>query len=634
MPGTSAARHIALPLWARALLFAVAYMAAAELGIVLSVQSAFCSFWPPAGLFVAILLISEREDWPVLIGAGVLGNLASDLLHSHGAVAALGFALANSLEALTAATLVRSLAGGRPRLDRLRQVIAFAAVGAVLAPIVGATVGTGVVTFTSPGVTWWTTWYTWWISDVLGIAVVGSVVLTAIGQWDRLRDRPQPEPRRAFRPVVRAMIIAVPFSVLSYFVFAPAGGGTPWKFLVTPGLVACGIVGGPLGGAVSLLLVVLGGLWGMVSGTPVTSVASSVVATRVMQAQAFFVVGGITTLALAAVIAENRGHAHEARNAAERFRLLFDTMREGVAYCRMIYDGGRAVDWVYLQVNEAFGEITGLRDAVGRRALDLLPSLDEANPELLEFYGEVADTGIHAVFDSAVPAIGRTLRVSVTSPARGDFLAVFEDVTARVAEEKALAEGSRRLEKMVYDVAEAMGSVVEARDPYTQGHQVQVAVLAHRIAREMRLSEDELDGISMAGLLHDIGKLRVPAEILTKPGLLSPIEFSLIKEHPERGYEILHHIDFPWPVADAVRQHHERLDGSGYPAGLHGDAIMLPARILAVADVVSAMASHRPYRPVVGLDQAMEEISTHPELYDAAVVQACLRVHERGETGL
>jgi putative nucleotidyltransferase with HDIG domain len=634
LSGAPSARHGLVPLWGKALLFACAYAVAAELGALLSVQRTFATFWPPAGLFVAVLLISERRDWPVLIGAGVLANLGLDVLHGRALLATLGFSFANALEALTAATLVGRLVGARPRLDRLREVIAFAAVGAILAPVVGATIGAAVVTATSPAATWWTAWYTWWIADVLGIVVVGSVILTAVGHIDRFRDRPKAAARRALRPVVRALLIAAPFAVLSYAVFAPAAGGTSWKFLTTPGLVACGIVGGPLGAAVSVSLVVLGGLYGMVSGAPVTSLVSAEVATGVWQAQAFFVVGGIITMALAAVIAEDRGHAHEARNAAERFRLLFDTMREGVAYSRMVYKDGRPVDWVYMQVNEAFGTMTGLHDVVGRHASDLVPGLDETNPELLEVYGDVARTGAPALFDSTVPAFGRTLRISVTSPARGDFLAVFEDATERVAEEKALADGKRRLEKMVYDVAEAMGSVVEARDPYTQGHQVQVALLAHRIARELGLTEEELDGISMAGLLHDIGKLRVPAEILTKPGTLSPIEFSLIREHPERGYEILNHIDFPWPVAATVRQHHERLDGSGYPAGLRGDDILLPARILGVADVVAAMASHRPYRPMVGLDQAIEEICTHPELYDERVVTALLNLHERGETGL
>ncbi len=150
----------------------------------------------------------------------------------------------------------------------------------------------------------------------------------------------------------------------------------------------------------------------------------------------------------------------------------------------------------------------------------------------------------------------------------------------------------------------------------------------------MGLTDDALNEISMAGLLHDIGKLRIPAEILTKPGVLSVAESALIREHPDQGFEILSHIEFPWPVAEIARQHHERLDGSGYPRGLSGAEIMLPARILAVADVVEAMASHRPYRPAVGLDQAIEEISSHPEQYDSQVVAACVRLYDRGAIGL
>jgi putative nucleotidyltransferase with HDIG domain len=187
---------------------------------------------------------------------------------------------------------------------------------------------------------------------------------------------------------------------------------------------------------------------------------------------------------------------------------------------------------------------------------------------------------------------------------------------------------------MVYDVAAAMGSVVEARDPYTQGHELRVADLARKIAAELDLTQDEIDGIGMAGLLHDIGKLRIPAEILTKPGILSAAEFSLIREHPRQGHEILDHIDFPWPVAETVLWHHERQDGSGYPDGLRGDEIPLAARILAVADVVEAMSSHRPYRPIVGLPQAIEEISSNPQRYDATVVSACVELYKRGETGL
>jgi putative nucleotidyltransferase with HDIG domain len=399
--------------------------------------------------------------------------------------------------------------------------------------------------------------------------------------------------------------------------------------------VTCAITGGPLGAALGLLVIALGGLVGMVSGAPNVALVGSTYATSVLQAQAFFVVGGVTCLCLSGVIAENRVNAASARQSAERFRLLYDTMREGVSYCRMILDrDGRPVDWVYLQVNPAFERITGMHDVVGRHVWELLPDLGESNRDLFEVYGRTAATGEPALVETRDRVPGRTLRISVTSPARGDFAAVMEDVTDRVAGEKLLAESNTRLEKMVYDVAAAMGSVVEARDPYTQGHELRVADLARRIAAEMGLSEDELDGISMAGLLHDIGKLRIPAEILTKPGVLSPAEFSLIKEHPRSGYEILNHIEFPWPVAETVLRHHERLDGSGYPDGLRDGDIPLLARVLAVADVVEAMSSHRPYRPIVGLPQAIEEISSNLQRYDAGVVQACVRLYERGEVGL
>lgn len=165
----------------------------------------------------------------------------------------------------------------------------------------------------------------------------------------------------------------------------------------------------------------------------------------------------------------------------------------------------------------------------------------------------------------------------------------------------------------------------ETKDPYTAGHQRRVANLARTIATEMRIPRDQIDGIRMAGVIHDLGKLTVPAEILSKPGTISAIEFNLVKTHPLVGYEILKDIDFPWPIAQIVLQHHERLDGSGYPSGLSGEHIIIEARILGVADVVEAMSSHRPYRPALGIDMALDEITRNRGiLYDSLVVDACL----------
>jgi len=177
-----------------------------------------------------------------------------------------------------------------------------------------------------------------------------------------------------------------------------------------------------------------------------------------------------------------------------------------------------------------------------------------------------------------------------------------------------------------------MVSAVEARDPYTAGHQTRSADLARAIATEMGLPSEKIEGIRVAGSIHDIGKLSIPAEILSKPTKLSELEFSLIKEHARRGFEILKDVESPWPLAEIVDQHHERMDGSGYPRNLKGDAILIEARIIAVADVVESMASHRPYRPALGLDAALEELEKNRgTLYDEAVVDACLRLfREKG----
>ncbi len=186
---------------------------------------------------------------------------------------------------------------------------------------------------------------------------------------------------------------------------------------------------------------------------------------------------------------------------------------------------------------------------------------------------------------------------------------------------------SQKLHELIEDVTKAIALTTELRDPYTSGHQQRVTRLACAIAKEMGLNEEMIKEIRVAGSLHDIGKMYIPSEILTKPGKLSKIEFDMIKTHPKAGYDILKTIEFPWPIAPIVLQHHERTDGSGYPSGLSAKDIFLEARILAVADVVEAMASHRPYRPAQGLDKALEEISQkRGGLYDPEVVDACLKL--------
>ena len=202
-----------------------------------------------------------------------------------------------------------------------------------------------------------------------------------------------------------------------------------------------------------------------------------------------------------------------------------------------------------------------------------------------------------------------------------------EDITERVRAEEELQHTLAKLREALGGIIQTVASIVEVKDPYTAGHQRRVADLAQAIATEMGLPQEQIEGIRMAGLIHDLGKIAVPTEILSKPGRLNDLELSLVKTHPQVGYDILKRIDFPWPVAKIVLQHHERMDGSGYPQGLSGDEIMLEARILAVADVVEAMSSHRPYRPAHSIDEALEEISRNRGiLYDPEVVDACVRL--------
>jgi response regulator RpfG family c-di-GMP phosphodiesterase len=189
-----------------------------------------------------------------------------------------------------------------------------------------------------------------------------------------------------------------------------------------------------------------------------------------------------------------------------------------------------------------------------------------------------------------------------------------------------------KLQKALSGTIKVAASTVEVRDPYTAGHQRRVATLARTIAEEMSLSDNQVEGIFMAGVVHDLGKIYVPAEILSKPSDLSDIEFNLIRTHPQIGYDLLKTIDFPWPIAQIVHQHHERLNGSGYPQGLLSEQILIEAKIICVADVVEAMASHRPYRPARGVDRALEHIQEESgNLYDSMVVNTCLRLFSEKE---
>jgi PAS domain S-box-containing protein/putative nucleotidyltransferase with HDIG domain len=204
---------------------------------------------------------------------------------------------------------------------------------------------------------------------------------------------------------------------------------------------------------------------------------------------------------------------------------------------------------------------------------------------------------------------------------------VFRDISARKNAEKELKESWEKLHQALEGTIQAMALTIEIRDPYTAGHQRRVSKLSCAIAQDLGMSEFQVEGLRVAGDIHDIGKIYVPAEILSKPGQITAIEYGIIKTHPQVGYDILKTIKFPWPVAQIVLQHHERLDGSGYPLGLVGDLILKEARILTVADIVEAMSSHRPYRPAQGIDKALAEVMENKgRFYDSDAVDACVRL--------
>lgn len=290
--------------------------------------------------------------------------------------------------------------------------------------------------------------------------------------------------------------------------------------------------------------------------------------------------------------------------------------------------------------NPRLSEITGWsrEELLGKDSLDIFARLPESRQQVIEARAQL-HSGTRSVAlqipyhcrDGKDIVLGIHASLGVWD-GQAATIVMLQDITERQHAEEKIAAYVRQLEGTMRGTLQAVANMVEMRDPYTAGHERRVGLIAADIAREMGWPEEKCQNLQLIGLVHDIGKIAVPAEILSKPGRLTPLEYQMIQAHAERGYEILKNVEFPLPIAEIIREHHERADGSGYPQGLKGEQILPEARILAVADVLESMASHRPYRPALGLDAAINEIESHRiTWFDPLVVDAMLRlVREKG----
>jgi PAS domain S-box-containing protein/putative nucleotidyltransferase with HDIG domain len=320
---------------------------------------------------------------------------------------------------------------------------------------------------------------------------------------------------------------------------------------------------------------------------------------------------------------------HKIRESEEKFRSLSENTLD------IIYTLN--VNGLFTYVNPAWEKLLGYRteDVIGTPFENFVryPEDDLAPSGIiqrLKSNREIIQNTVVTMFKkdsskcyfsmSAAPNLDADERVT-------GFVGILKDITDLKQSEQQLKLSYEKLQGAMNAIINTLSEISAVRDAYTAGHQTQVAKLARAIAKEMRLSEDQIEGLFVSAIVHDLGKINIPSEILSTPRRLTPIEFELIKTHPSVGYNILKHIEFPWRVAEIILQHHERINGSGYPQGLKGNEISMEARILSVADVVEAMTSHRPYRPALGLQKALEEISQFKgALYDEQVVDTCLNL--------
>ena len=321
-------------------------------------------------------------------------------------------------------------------------------------------------------------------------------------------------------------------------------------------------------------------------------------------------------------ITERKQEAENLRRAEDNYRSIFENAQEGIFRSTpegkfIVANQAMARILGYESPEELMESVTDIKDQLHVNPEEHIKAIEQvehqgfAKNNELQFYRK----------DRQKIWVSRTMRGLRNKKGMLLYIdGIIEDITDR-------KNSTDQLRKALGGTVQAIALLVEKRDPYTAGHQRRVADIARTIAQEMGLSDEQVNGLRMAGIIHDIGKVSVPAEILSSPRKLSNIEFSMIKTHAQSGYDIMKDIEFPWPIARMILEHHERMNGSGYPNGLTGDNILIESRILSVADVVEAMATHRPYRASLGIDAALEEIARNRgALYDPDAVDACLSI--------
>ena len=337
--------------------------------------------------------------------------------------------------------------------------------------------------------------------------------------------------------------------------------------------------------------------------------------------------GKTLALGIARDITERKKAEQNIKSAKDELQMIMDSVPAIIFY--------KDIEGRIIRANKTFADSLKLpvKDVVGKTTEELFPKEQAENmrkddkevmisgkPKRNIIQPYTTPNGIRLLITDKIPYKDKEDKVT-------GVIGLAKDITVQRKSEEELQQSYQRLKKTMDAAIDTMSRIIEAKDPYTSGHQHRVCQLAVPLAQELGLPPDKIEGIRIASLIHDIGKIGLPTEILSKPSKLTDIEFSLIKGHSQIGYDILKSIDFPYPIAQIILQHHEKIDGSGYPNNLKGDEILLEAKIIGVADVVEAMSSFRPYRPALGIDVALEEISQNKGiLYDPKVVDICLKL--------